>query len=288
VASGDANGVVKIYNNSMSLLQSLPDHSGVQIWRIKQNGNYFATCSDDTTVNVWRIYSSSNFTLFRTFSSHSSSIYGMDWLDADTLASSGFGDNSIKIWSLSTGVTKRQIDTNSRVRTLKIISPLNLAVGLQSSDISIYNFNNGSLVTTLKGHTGVVWDLAQLNASTLASSSDDTTVRIWDLNTNTLRFTLTGHTATVFSLKQITSTILASGSADTTIKLWNTSLGNLIRTLTGHTSTILWSMDLTDNGQTLVSGSRDSTIRKWNWSNGTLLSTLTTSASITSLAVLSI
>jgi WD40 repeat protein len=132
-----------------------------------------------------------------------------------------------------------------------------------------------------------VWDLVQLSADLLASSSWDRTVRIWNLTTNTCKFILTGHTLDVYGLKQITSSILARGSNDDTIKLWNITSGLLIRTLTGHTNAIGWSVDLLNNGQILVSGSWDKTIKLWNWSTGECLSTLQTTGSyLVSLAVI--
>jgi WD40 repeat protein len=121
----------------------------------------------------------------------------------------------------------------------------------------------------------------------LAGSGLGQTVRIWNLTTNTCKFNLTGHTDWVRGLKQITPSILASGSKDKTIKLWDILSGRLIRTLTGHTDMIDWSIDLLNNGETLVSGSWDRTIKLWNWSTGECLSTIqTTGLSIQSLAVI--
>jgi WD40 repeat protein len=138
---------------------------------------------------------------------------------------------------------------------------IHLAAGLGNGDINIYNINDGSLFSSLKGHTSYVVNIAQINDDTFASSSDDYTVRIWNLSTNTCNFVLKGHSNQVFGLKKITSSILASGSADTTIKLWDITSGQLIRTLTGHTSYIDWSLDLINNGKTLISGSLDQTIK---------------------------
>lgn len=297
MALGDTYGGVKLYNNSLSLAQSFKPHSTL-INRIKQspfdNSNLVATCSRDHTVKIWNVSSSSSssassWTLIQTYFEHSSYIYALEWLDADTLTSSGYADETIKIWSLSAGEMKRTINT-TLVYSLKLLASSYLAAGLES-DINIYNLNkNGSLLATLQGHTANVNDLVQLNANTLASSSDDRTIRIWDLGTNECKFFLQGHTSAVFGLKQITSTVLASGSRDTTIKLWDTSSGRLIRTLKGHTGFIYWSLDLMDNEKTLVSGSIDQVIIKWNWSNGQMLSRVSTgnsyTVSIWSLAVI--
>jgi WD40 repeat protein len=290
---GDVNGQIKIYNfSSLSLVNSFQAHSS-NINRIKQspfntntNTNYVATCSHDNTVKIWNDSTSSNWPLITTYSQHSSWVRAMEWLDNDTLAS-GSHDNTIKLWSPTTGQTKRTIQTNQNVWSLKLLNTnIHLAAGLSNGDINIYNINDGNLVSSLKGHTIDVKDLVQLSDDLLASSSLDRTVRIWNLTTNTCKFILTGHTNWVRGLKQITPSILASGSSDKTIKLWDIPSGQLIRTLTDHKGFILWSVDLL-NSQTLVSGSEDRTIKLWNWSTGECFNTIQTPGSrIQSLSVI--
>jgi WD40 repeat protein len=270
------------------LVNSFQAHS-YHINKIKQspfNTNYVATCSEDRTVKIWNVSSSFNWTLITAYSQHSSAVYALEWLDNDTLAS-GSHDNTIKLWFLTTGQTKRTIQTNQWVYSLKLLNTnIHLASGVYK-DINIYNINDGNLVSSLKGHTSWVYDLVQISADLLASSSRDTTVRLWNLTTNTCKFILTGHTQSVYCLKQITPSILASGSSDKTIKLWDITSGQLIRTLTGHTWYIEWSVDSFNNGQTLVSGSKDQTIKLWNWSTGECFSTIQTTGSyIRSLAVI--
>jgi WD40 repeat protein len=285
---GDSKGQIKIYNQN-SLVNSFQAHSD-PISRIKQspfNTNYVATCSVDATVKIWNVSSSFNWTLITTYSHHSSVVGALEWLDNNTLTSAGWLDKTIKLWSPTTGQTKRTIQTNAQyVYSLKLLNTnIHLAAGV-GADINIYNINDGNLVSSLKGHISYVMDLVQISNELFASSSGDGTVRIWNLTTNTCKFNLTGHTKSVKGLKQITPSILASGSSDTTIKLWDITSGKLIRTLTGHTGYIEWSVDLL-NSQTLVSGSGDGTIKLWNWSMGECLSTIQTQGScIISLAVI--
>ena len=294
VVVGDLNGQISILNSSsLSLIKSFQGHSN-RIIRIKQspflnNSNYVATCSSDSTVKIWD--SSLNWSLIQTYSQHSSQIFGLEWLDADTLASSGLSDRTIKIWSLSTGgQTKRTISTGY-VYSLKFLSnKIHLAAGGGSGypyDIQIYNINDGSLVSSLQGHTSWIYDLIQLSSDLLASASQDKTVRIWNLTTNSSKFTLQGHTDWVISLKQISTQIVASGSADSTIRLWNVTSGLELRALTGHTGAIYWSLDLTNSGQAVVSGAGDQSIKVWNWSSGECLQTSAQpNSNIRSLAVI--
>jgi COMPASS component SWD3 len=110
---GDSNGQIQIYNQN-SLVNSFKAHSS-DINKIKQspfNTNYVATCSEDKTVKIWNVSSSFNWTLITTYSQHSSDVYDLEWLDNDTLASAGYSDETIKLWSPTTGQTKRTIQTN--------------------------------------------------------------------------------------------------------------------------------------------------------------------------------
>jgi WD40 repeat protein len=285
-----------IGNSWLSRANSFQAHSE-QINLIKQspfdtNLNYVATCSYDGTVKIWESSYSFNWTLIMTYSNHSSGVIALEWLDLDTLASSGLNDQSIQVWSLTTGQTKLTINaTKQYVFSLKLLNnKIHLAAGLgYPYDINIYNTNDGNLVSSLTGHSSYVYDLVQISDDLLASSGgySDNTVRIWNLTTNTCKFNLTGHTGGVKGLKQITSSILASVSDDRTIKLWDITSGQLIIELTGHKSLTCAHVDLKDS-QTLASGSSDGEIKLWDWSTGQCLSTIKTYSAINALAVIGI
>jgi WD40 repeat protein len=306
VIVGDLNGQISILNSSsLSLIRTFQAHSS-RIIRIKQSPflddtslkKYVATCSSDSTVKVWDSASSSNWPLIQTYSQHSSQqIFGLEWLDADTLASSGLNDRTIKIWSVSTGQTKRTLSTGiGYVYSLKLLSnKVHLCVGGGGApfDLQIYNINDGSLVSSLQGHTSWVYDLVQLSSDLLASASQDKTVRIWNLTTNSSKFTLQGHTNWVNSLRLISAQVVASASQDATIRLWNVTSGLEMRSLTGHTGAIYWSLDMmTSGGQAaaavvVVSGAGDQSIRVWNWTSGECLRTSAQpNSNIRSLAVI--
>ena len=257
--------------------------------RIKQspfNNQYVATCSYEGTVIIWN--PNTNWTLIRNYTGHSSSyVDGLEWINEQTIASGG-ADQTIQIWSISTGITNRTINVGDAVSSLKMLSNgFSLACGTGSGSINIYNIRTGSLISTLTGHTIYVNDLIIINDSTMASSSRDQTVRIWDLITNTQKLILNNHTNEVVGLKLLSFDILGSASLDSTIKVWNTTSGELIRTLANHTGWIQWSLDLLSDGQTLVSGGyNDQTIKLWNWKTGEYLNTINTGLGIRSLATI--
>ena len=106
---GNGWGQISIYNSlSLSLVHSFQAHAGSNVNRIKQspfnNLNHVATCSLDTSVKLWNISSfSSNWTLIRTYSQHLSDVSAIEWLNEDTLASSGKSEQTISNMVLEFG-----------------------------------------------------------------------------------------------------------------------------------------------------------------------------------------
>jgi WD40 repeat protein len=214
-------------------------------------------------------------------------VLGLEWINEDTIASGGY-DKTIKIWLISTGSTKLTINTGEVVYSLKqLTNCFYLACGLSNGNINIYDINNnGSLISTLVGHTVDVNDLILLSSDLLASSSSDRTICIWNLTTNSTKFILKGHAFNANGLKLVSCDILASGSSDNSIKLWNITNGTLTGTLSNHTGVILNSVDFLSSSQKLVSGSYDQAIKIWNITTGECLSTFNTAINIYSLSVL--
>ncbi len=301
VVTGDALGKMSIYfssSSSWSLVNSFQGHSQ-EIYRIKQSpfietSNYVASCSEDLTVKIWNVSSSIDWALVRAFSNHRYGVRAFEWLDADTLASIGIYDKVVKIWSLSSGQTKREINVPfGQVESLKLLNyKIHLAVGgALPYGINIYNINDGSLVSTLQ--VGYVKDLVQFRNSDLFAASYDFTIRIWNLTTNS-QLNLQGHNKYVGALMQISSQILASSSDDSTIKLWNITNGQLIRTLENMGSISGYSIDVMNEnnnggGLILISGSYAQTLKLWNWTTGATLQTFQSYSSfIYSLTVIDI
>jgi len=221
------------------------------ISRIKQSpfntssNNLVATCSDDNTVKIWNISTPSNWILIRTYTGHTYQVNDLEWLNEGTIVSGSY-EGTVKIWSICTGETQTTFNPGSNVYSLNLLSNgFYLASGLADGRINIHNINDltiTSLIVTLNGHTGYVFDLVLINSDLLASSSWDYTVKIWNLTTYSIKFILTGHASAVYGLKLLSTQLLASGSSDSTIKIWNISSGTLINTLSFHAGYIMFSI----------------------------------------------
>ena len=85
----------------MTLIKSFQAHS-FTINRIKQspfNSDLVATASGDKLVKVWNVSLSFNtsWDLIRAYTNHTAGVFGLEWINADTIASGGF-DKTVNIW----------------------------------------------------------------------------------------------------------------------------------------------------------------------------------------------
>ncbi len=168
-----------VFKDNFEVKSSFQAH-GNYINRIKQspyNSNYVATASWDSTVKIWLTFNET-LSLFRTYTGHTLGVFGLEYIDSDTVAS-GTENGIIHIWSISSGFANVTINTGEWVVSLQMLNDgVRLVAGMQPS-INIYDVNTGSLIATLQGHTSWVEDLALLygenNNNLLASSSADST-----------------------------------------------------------------------------------------------------------------
>lgn len=154
-----SSGQLVVYSQSLAQIITLNAHSS-GINRIKQIlTKYVATASNDNTVKIWNPFNNA-WSLIRTYSGHTANVYGLEYMDSDTMIS-GSSDQTIHVWSIGKGQLKRAISVNSIVYCLQMLANgYYLASGLSNNNINIYDLNTGNLVKTLSGHTQQVEDLA--------------------------------------------------------------------------------------------------------------------------------
>ncbi|MCF3574115.1 WD40 repeat domain-containing protein [Planktothrix agardhii 1812] len=218
---------------------------------------------------------------------HSSLVYSVSFSpDGKTLAS-GSGDNTIKLWDVTTGKEIHTLQGHSSVVSSVSFSPdgKTLASGSDDNTIKLWDVTTGKEIRTLQGHSSSVWSVSfSPDGKTLASGSDDKTIKLWDIITGKEIHTLQGHSSSV-SVSSVSFSpdgkTLASGSWDKTIKLWDITTGKEIRTLQGHSS-VVSSVSFSPDGKTLASGSDDNTIKLWDVTTGKEIRTLQGHSSVVS------
>ena len=99
-----------------------------------------------------------------------------------------------------------------RINCLIKLSNGNVASGGQDTTIKIWDIDKKQSISTLKGHTSIVWEIRELEDSKLISASDDNTSKIWDLKTkkNENLCKCSRHVSSIAILKN-NKVVLASG-----------------------------------------------------------------------------
>lgn len=213
----------------------------------------------------------------QTLKGHSSRVWSVTISPDSQILVSSSGDQTIKLWQLSTGKEIRTLEGhNYWARTLAITPDGQiLASGSDDNTIKLWQLSTGKPLRTLKGHSRWVRALVMTpDGQILASASNDKTIKLWQLSTGKEIHTLTGHNDWVSTLAMTPDgQILVSGSNDQTIKLWHVSTGRELHTFTDHSDWVR-ALAITPDGQILASGSYDQTIKLWQLSTGQELATL--------------
>ncbi len=283
-----ASGQIEYYDKNTFAKVSPNFHTSVirHLKYLPYKNGYAASASADKTINVW---DSLTWTSIQTYKNHTNSIYSLDQIDNDTIVS-GSWDYTIQIWRISTGETLKVINVGVYVYAVRVISieykQIVCGTGGTGDNLQIYNYETGSFIQTLIGHSSWVYSIEMLSERFMASGGVDKRVIIWDLYSYSIKYTLTGHSFPVNCIKRLSTNKLASGDSNGTIILWDWLTGNNFINLNGHTGSLKYnSLDLYDE-QTLISGSFDKTVKFWNITNGTLIRSINVDIQIYTLAML--
>ena len=201
-------------------------------------------------------------------------------LDGRPVAITGSGDNTVRIWDLTTGQPHGQPLTGHTDEVAAVACTM-----LDGRPVAITSSGDGTVR---------IWDLTTgqprgrpLTVSTIGvactvlngrpvavTSSDDGTLWIWDLTTRRPRGRpLTGHTdeaAAVACTVLDGRPVAVVGSVDHTVRIWDLTTGQPRgQPLTGHTD-VVWGVACTvlDGRPVAVTNSGDGTVRIWDLTSG--------------------
>ncbi|XP_066904078.1 F-box/WD repeat-containing protein 7 isoform X7 [Halyomorpha halys] len=190
---------------------------------------------------------------------------------------SGSDDNTLKVWSATTGKCLRTLVGHTGGVWSSQMSGSTIISGSTDRTLKVWNAETGQCIHTLYGHTSTVRCM-HLHEKKVVSGSRDATLRVWDVDSGECLHVLVGHLAAVRCV-QYNGKLVVSGAYDYMVKVWDPEREECLHTLQGHTNRVY---SLQFDGIHVVSGSLDTSIRVWEVESGVCKHTLMGHQSLTS------
>lgn len=190
---------------------------------------------------------------------------------------SGSDDNTLKVWSLTTGRCVRTLVGHTGGVWSSQMSGNTIISGSTDRTLKVWDADSGVCLHTLCGHTSTVRCM-HLHGKKVVSGSRDATLRVWDIEAGQCLHILIGHMAAVRCV-QYDGRLVVSGAYDHMVKVWDPEKEECLYTLEGHTNRVY---SLQFDGVHVVSGSLDTSIRVWEVETGACRHTLMGHQSLTS------
>jgi eukaryotic-like serine/threonine-protein kinase len=261
-----------------TMIQTLRGHaSTVADVAFSPSENVVASAAWDSTVRFWDAASRQE-PWSQSRSSASSVRYSPD---GRFLAAAGGG--SVAVSDVSSGQKLwTEKETLDWLATRNAAAPVNnvlafdaasrlLAVGASNGEIHLRDAQEGTLLRTIRAHTGAITGIDFSSAGrVLASGGVDREVALWNPDDGRRLKLLQGHTDSVLCVAfSSDGRFLATGGDenDRSVRLWNVATGQQLRTFAGHEGGVC-SAVFSPDGRQLFTGSKDEMIRAWDVASG--------------------
>ncbi|CAH1107260.1 unnamed protein product, partial [Psylliodes chrysocephalus] len=149
---------------------------------------------------------------------------------------SGSDDNTLKVWSATTGKCLRTLVGHTGGVWSSQMSGSTIISGSTDRTLKVWDADTGVCIHTLYGHTSTVRCM-HLHGKKVVSGSRDATLRVWDIETGNFLHVLVGHLAAVRCV-QYDGRLVVSGAYDYMVKVWNPETEECLHTLQGHTNRV--------------------------------------------------
>ncbi|XP_018570993.1 protein FAN-like [Anoplophora glabripennis] len=192
LVSGSGDCTVKIWKglNSDGIIKPIQclhkqiDHnSQVTCLCFDRENKYLAVGTEDGEIYVWE---TTNFTLFKKYDKHCSSIRALSYSPEGLKLAIGSSDKLFQIIDVNTGMPVFSKTLKSSISSLKWNEFL-LVLGCDDGGLSIWDIFEVKLLLEVKAHSDVIKTLdISLEREFIATGSQDRVIKVWKPKTNNL------------------------------------------------------------------------------------------------------
>uniref|UniRef100_A0A8C4ZG00 Zinc finger protein 106a n=1 Tax=Gadus morhua TaxID=8049 RepID=A0A8C4ZG00_GADMO len=218
------------------------------------------TCSGDRTVKAFDLVSHECVAVFEGHSSKVNCVLVSATVGLTHRLYSGSSDQTVRCYSLRTGVLEQQFSLSDRVLCLHSRWKV-LYAGLANGTVATFNLKTNRPMEVFECHgpraVSCLSSAQEGARKVLLVGSYDSTVSVRDARNGLLLRTLGGHTKTVLCMK-VVNDLVFSGSSDQSVHAHNIHTGELVRIYRGHSHAVTMVAIL---GKVMLTASLDKLVR---------------------------
>ncbi|KAJ3106459.1 hypothetical protein HDU97_006245 [Phlyctochytrium planicorne] len=186
LATGGYDKLVRLYDIERGIvIKTFSGHQGAVTRTVfSPLGNLIVSGSKDNTIKFWDIVSG---LCIKTISSHLGEVTSVEMSSNGTQLLSSSKDNSNRLWDVRSARPIRRFkghqNTSRNFIRAGFATDALVVGGSENGVVYVWDADRGTLLTRLRGHSGIVYATAwNSRQSLLCSCSDDRTLKTWWFN----------------------------------------------------------------------------------------------------------
>lgn len=258
------------------LLSTLDGHDlSIESAQFSPDGRMVVTASRDRTAKIWNAQDGK---LNGMLMGHAGEVWSASFSPDSSSVVTASEDKTARIWSVPQNPVKEAVEDDVTGSAEGLTSATfstdssQFVTTSRDQTVKVWEVEDGSLKTTLQGHTGDVNSASfSPDGTRIVTGSGDNTAKIWDAKTGELLFSLEGHTGAIEDASfSPDGRHIVTSSRDKTVRIWDSEDGSLRITLKGHIDAVV-STAFSPDGAFVVTTSWDGTAKLWRVEDGALL-----------------
>ena len=257
LASAGRDGDIAVWEGEVLLHRWSVGISSLNGLAVTPDGRNLLSVSDDRALRLWDVETQR---MLSEWVGHQGWVTCVAVHPSGHYVLTGSSDANLVWWCLADG-SASVWHGHIRTITAVVLSPNGEMAASSSEDgvIKLWDVASGELLTTLRGHEGVINDL-HWQGNRLYSAGADFRIGVWEAAGAKSRLLgwLQGHQRPVLSVRAVPDALhVVSGGADRTLGMWSTEDAH--PTAIHHAGSVR-AMAFSPDGDWLASGSRDQTV----------------------------